>query len=193
MRMFNKLPYFVYLKNEKYKVNADFRAMIELENIVLKKELKKQDRIKAILQRFYPIFSNKQNYNLLIRNTELYEEAINKLIWFYSCGKTKNYHKKVSGVSVNNPEQIYSYEYDDDYIFGAFWDRGFDLTKDFIHWWKFKALLVSMPENVPFERIKGYRAYSGEDEQMNNLKKYWELPLYTEEQERQNKLYELLK
>lgn len=192
MNMFNKLPYFVNLQERKYKINADFRVMVELEQTILNNELKKRDKIKKILQMFYPSFSSEENYNILIKNTVLYEEACNRLIWFYTRGK-KNYHKNVKGISSQDPRQIYSYEYDEDYIFGAFWDRGFDLTKDFIHWWKFKALLLSMNEDVPFEKIKGYRAYSGDDEQLKNLKRYWELPLSYAEQQRQDKLYELLK
>ena len=42
-------------------------------------------------------------------------------------------------------------------------------------------------------KIKGYRAYTGKDENMLELRKYWELPLPVEEQERLNKLYETLK
>lgn len=194
MNMFKKLPYFVILKNRKYKINVDFRAMLKYEEIVNEKKKDNNTKIREILQLFYPYFADNYNYYKLLQDADLYKEAVNKLLWFYKCGKTEqqmNYHKEVKGVSTN--KQIYSYEYDDQYIWGAFWDRGIDLTKDFVHWWKFKALLVSMPEDTPFEKIKGYRAYTGDDEQLKNLKSFWELPLPSDDKKRLDKLYEVLK
>ena len=49
-----------------------------------------------------------------------------------------------------------------------------------------------MNEETPFEKIKGYRAYSGDDEQLKNLKKYWSLPVIDREQERLDGIYERL-
>ena len=70
---------------------------------------------------------------------------------------------------------------------------GIDLAYDKVHWWKFKALLKSLKDDTEFVKIKGYRAYTGDDKNMIELRKYWELPLSVEEQERLNKLYEMLK
>lgn len=193
MNMFKKLPYFVILQGKKYRINVDFRTMIKYEKIVMDKTINKSDKIKQLLQSFYPFFSVDNNYRSLLSNLELYKEACDKLIWFYKCGGKDNYHKNVAGVSSSKPEEIFSYEYDNEYIWGAFWDRGYDLTVDHIHWWKFKALWNTMPESVPFEKIKSYRAYSGTDEQLKNLKDYWALPISIEEQERQNRLFEILK
>lgn len=76
---------------------------------------------------------------------------------------------------------------------GLFTNYGIDLTYDKVHWWKFKALLKSLKDDTEFVKIKGYRAYTGDDKNMLELKKYWELPLPAEEEERLNKLYEMLK
>lgn len=70
---------------------------------------------------------------------------------------------------------------------------GIDLGYDKVHWWKFKALLKSLKDDTEFVKIKGYRAYNGNDKNMKELKEYWELPLPVQEQERLNKLYDLLK
>ena len=167
MNMFNKLPYFVNLQEKKYKINVDFRNMISFENKI---------------QEF------------LIRNTELYREACEKLLWFYKCGR-ENYHKIKSGnKGCLKSNEIYSYEYDDEYIWGAFFELyKIDLTTDKLHWWKFKAILNSLPENTKFEKIKSYRAYNGKDKEMLELKDYWKLPLPFKEQERLDRIYELLK
>ena len=42
-------------------------------------------------------------------------------------------------------------------------------------------------------KIKGYRAYTGKDKNMLELRDYWELSKPVEEQERINKIYEALK
>ena len=191
IRLFNKLPYFVILNNEKYKINADFRSMVSIELILQDKTMDKGKKIKKCLQLFYPFFYNEKNFERLLNYPEVYKEACEKLIWFYTCGNRKNYHKS-KGKSSNNL-RIYDYEYDDEYIYAAFLDKGIDLTKDKVHWWKFKAIFKSLTDNCMFEKIMGYRAYSGDDENLKNLKEYWKLPLSKSEEERIKKLYEELK
>lgn len=92
MIMFNKLPYFVILKGRKYKINVDFRNMISFENIVQDKSVNKEKKIEYGLRHFYPAFFCIKNYNELLQNAFLYEEACKKLIWFYKCGR-EDYHK----------------------------------------------------------------------------------------------------
>lgn len=192
MIMFNKLPYFVILQGKKYKINVDVRNMISFENKVQDKSVDKSEKIKYVLRHFYPAFFYEENYNKLLYKPQLYKEACDKLIWFYKCGR-EDYHKSNGNGKVNN-KQIYSYEYDDEYIYGAFYEQyRIDLAYDKVHWWKFKALLKSLKDDTEFVKIKGYRAYTGDDKNMIELRKYWELPLSLEEQERLNKLYDILK
>lgn len=192
MIMFNKLPYFVILQGKKYKINVDFRNMISFENKVQDKSVSNSEKIKYGLRHFYPAFFYEKNYNELIRNPQLYKEACDKLIWFYKCGRD-NYHK-TKGNGKGQNKQIYSYEFDDEYIYGAFYEQyRIDLAYDKVHWWKFKALLKSLKDDTEFVKIKGYRAYTGKDKNMLELKEYWELPKPIEEQERQNRIFEALK
>lgn len=192
MIMFNKLPYFVILQRKKYKINVDFRNMISFEKKVQDKSVDKSKKIEYGLRHFYPVFFYTNNYNKLLYNPQLYKEACEKLIWFYKCGRD-DYHK-LKGNKKKNSKQIYSYELDDEYIYGAFLEQyNIDLAYDKVHWWKFKALLKSLKENTEFVKIKGYRAYDGKDENMKQLKDYWELPKPVEEQERINKIYETFK
>lgn len=196
MIMFNKLPYFVILNKEKYKINVDFRNMVSFENKLQDRSCDNVEKIEYALRNFYPDFFYKENYDKLLLQPELYKEACDKLIWFYKCGR-ENYHKSQGtgkGNGNGRQKQIYSYEHDDEYIWSAFYELyGIDLTQDFLHWWKFKAILKSLPENTEFVKIKGYRAYTGTDKDLLELKQYWELPKSCEEQERLNKLYETLK
>lgn len=192
MIMFNKLPYFVILQGKKYKINVDFRKMISFENKLQDKSVRKEEKIKFGLRHFYPVFYNKDNYQILLQIPELYQEACEKLIWFYKCGR-EDYHKS-KGTEKGKNKQIYSYEFDDEYIYGAFYEQyGIDLEYERIHWWKFKSLLKSLKDDTEFVKIKGYRAYTGKDKNMLELRDYWDLPKPIDEQERINKIYEALK
>ena len=154
MIMFNKLPYFVVLQEKKYKINVDFRNMISFENKVQDKGVSESEKIEYGLRHFYPAFFYVENYIKLLQDEQLYKEACEKLIWFYKCGR-ENYHK-TKGSGKISKKQIYSYEYDDEYIYGAFYEQyRIDLTCDKIHWWKFKALLKSLKDNTEFVKIKG--------------------------------------
>lgn len=193
MNMFNKLPYFIKLQGKKYKINVDFRNMISFENKIQDKSVNELEKLEYGLRHFYLDFFDVKNYQLLLSNEELYKEACEKMLWFYKCGR-ENYHKTKSGNEKSSKKEIYSYKYDDEYIWAAFYELyRIDLTVDKLHWWKFKAILNSLPENTKFERIKSYRVYEGKDKDALELKEYWELPISQEEQERLNKIYEALK
>ena len=193
MIMFERLPYFVFLNKKKYKVNVDFRNMISFEQIVQDKSVSKADKIKYGITHFYPAFYKDINFYYLTRNIKLYQEACEKLIWFYKCGK-EDYLSKKSTSNAIPVNKIFSYEYDNEYIYSAFYQEyHIDLCYQKVHWWKFKALLKSLKDDVVLEKIKAYRAYSGDDKNMKELKRYYELPLAESEQKRLDALYESLK
>ena len=193
VNMFNRLPYFVILDEKKYKINVDFRNMISFENKLRDRNVDYSDILEFGLRHFYFDFYDDRSYVGLMRDVELYRKACEKLIWFYKCGR-EDYHRVKAGCGRGNGREVYSYEQDDEYIWSAFHElHGIDLTADRLHWWKFKAILRALPESTEFVKIKGYRAYSGKDKDMLELKEYWELPLAVKEQERLNQLYEALK
>ena len=183
IKMFNKLPLFIYINNNKYFINTDFRNMILFEEKMQDIEnMTKDERIDVVfntLYKFCPAFfkSNHTSKELKILHK--------KFLWFYQCGR-KNYHIVTSSqCGINN---IFSYQYDDEYIYGAFLEQyNIDLTIDRVHWWKYKACLSSLKKDTRIEEIKSYRAYSGKDKDMIALKTYWTLPLKTKEQEQLDK------
>lgn len=187
MRMYEKLPHFVYLKKEKYKIHTDYRIFISFE-----KKMQDENDKKAIydaLLGFYPDFFE-------IANKGLLKEAVDKFIWFYFCGKNKEQlenNKKTSKKSKN--DRIYDYEYDSDLFWGAYWDRGIDLTTDYVHWWKFRALFHSMPDNCQLKKIISYRCYDGDDKGILELKDINKLPptkFEISERKRQDKIFDKL-
>lgn len=185
MIIVDRLPYFVFLKNRKYKINVDYRVMIKIEKVMQDSKLSKQKRILKSLEMFYPAF-------LEIIKNNLIEEACNELINFYKGGH-KDYQSKRG--KNGNGKQLFSYEYDSDLIVGAFLhDYRLDLTnpKVFIHWWKFKALMKSLNSENMFVKVKSYRAYTGNDKEILELQRFWELPLSESEQERIDSIVAIL-
>lgn len=184
---YNKLPYHVYLKNEKFIINTDFRIFINFETEMQGTNTK--EAIYNALSRFYPAF-------FVICKKGLLNEAVEKFIWFYKCGKEDNVNSKKSNGQGKKVSQIYNYEYDCDLICGSYLLYAkVDLHKH-LHWWKFKEIWNTLPNDCEFNKIKGYRAYDGKDKDILKLKEYYKLPpteTEIQEQIRRDKIYEALK
>lgn len=183
--MFNKLPRFVIINKEKYFINTDYRIFIDFE-----REMQDKDKKKAVnkcLARFYPAF-------LKIINENLLEEAVDKFIWFYKCGKSDIQYKQ-SNKSKQNL-RIYDYDYDSDIIWGAFKSEyNIELDKVHLHWWKFKAMWNSLPSTCEFNKIRGYRSYNGKDKELLDLKELYKLPstqFEIDERKRQDEIFKQL-
>lgn len=139
------LPTSIEINNEEYKINSDFRTSILFEMMMQDSELDKEEKINNALELYYPIVP----YNI--------NEAVKKIIWFYSCGKD---NKKIKGTGSREAEQIYNYEHDDEYIYSAFLSQyGIDLQDiKYLHWWKFKTMFNSLKEDNKIIKIMGYRS-----------------------------------
>lgn len=191
MKMFNKLPQKIKINNNRYFINTDFRIMINFEKTLQGIDTIDEQEISIkmykVLKSFCPVFFETFHKNMK-NDMKL---LLKQFLWFYSCGDREDYHGgSGKGKSIND---IYSYEYDDEYIWSAFFQYfNIDLTKEKLHWWKYKAIFQSLPEECKFERIKGYRAYSGKDKDKKELKRYWKLPLDKELQKQLDKTKEYL-
>ena len=188
MRMYNKLPRFIYLGKEKYFINTDYRIFIKFETEIQDKD--NRSIIFNTLKNFYPDFFE-------IANKGLLKEAVDKFIWFYRCGKSEDeikYDEKDINLK-NNNTRIFDYEFDADLIYSAFYDRGIDLSKDYVHWWKFRALFKTIPDVCEFKKIMGYRSYDGDDKELLKLKEIYKLPptkLQVDNRKRQDKIFDEL-
>lgn len=185
---YNNLPYYVYLENKKFIIDADYHIFIEFEEEMQGKDIK--SAVEKALTRFYPAFP-------LIVESNLINEAVEKFIWFYFCGK-EHIPKPTKKQKTTKASQVFSYKHDSDLIWSAFWMYGnrIDLSKEKLHWWKFRAIWNSLPSECEFVKIKGYRAYEGKDEDMLELKEYYKLPpteAEIKDRIRQDKIYEALK
>lgn len=103
--------------------------------------------------------------------------VIDALLDFYRCGKP--------AVSEGSDEQLYSYTHDYDDIYAGFLQAyGIDLFEtDYLHWWKFRAMLMALPRDSHFMEVVGYRAakvLAGSDKEyrahVRKMKRLYALP-----------------
>jgi len=95
----NKLPLEVNGKS----INTDFRISILFELLMQDSKIQQELKIIKALQLYYPNFK---------QITDV-QKAVEDMLWFYRCGKELANSNK--GNNSNN-NQIYSYEFDDNYI-----------------------------------------------------------------------------
>lgn len=154
-------------------MNTDFRVSILFELLVQERNITQHIKLAKALELYYPNFE-KLNYN----------QAINNILWFYRCGKELANSNKINKKESKN-NQIYSYEFDDKYIYSAFLQQyKIDLQEiEYMHWWKFRALFDGLNEDTEIVKIMGYRSMDLskiEDSKQRNyykkMKKLYELP-----------------
>lgn len=170
--LLDRLPQ--YTKNG-LKLRTDFRESIKFELLMQDNKIDERTKILQALNLYYYDIS---------KITDI-KQAINDILWFYACGKKEiNVDNNEKGNTDNN-KQIYSYEFDDEYIYSAFMEQyKIDLNSiKYLHWWKFKALMNSLNENTQFVKIMGYRSIDlskikDKDMKLNykKLKKQYALP-----------------
>lgn len=165
------LPKKVDVDGRDYEINWDFRTSILFEMMMDDVELSDKEKIIKGIELYYPVIP------------ENLEKAIEKIIWFYSCGKETN--NESGTVSNSKNDKIYSFDYDDEYIYSAFLSQyGIDLQDiECLHWWKFKAMFKSLNEENQIVKIMGYRAMDIPNDMPNDqkdfyrkMKKLYELP-----------------
>ena len=168
-------------------IRTDFRESIKFELLMQDRTLSDMDKIRIALNLYYYEPEKIQKI----------EQAIEDILWFYKCGKEdKNVDKeKEERIVKNKQKQIYSYEFDAEYIYSAFMEQyRIDLNSiKYLHWWKFKALFLSLNEEVLFSKIMGYRAINInniKDKDMKKhykkMKKLYDLPDMRTEEEKEN-------
>lgn len=147
----DELPKKVEVNGVYYDINSGFRESILFELLMDDDEVPGEILPLQALRLYYPKLPPPEDF----------EEALEKIIWFYSCGRED---KEVSpdGNSNSSPEgnNIYSFEYDDEYIYSAFLSQyKVDLQDiEYLHWWKFKAMFKGLTEGNKIMEIIKYRS-----------------------------------
>lgn len=160
--LIDQLPESVFIENREYAVNTDFRICILFELLMQDNEVNDYDKLDIAIELFFEEIPSDA------------ESAVEFILWFYKCGKDEKQSKKQSGSSGNKKPSIYSFEYDDEYIYAAFLDQyGIDLNDDELHWWKFKALFKALKSDNEIVKIMGYRAMKIDPDMSKDQQKHY--------------------
>lgn len=145
------------------RIRTDFRESIKFELLMQDRTIEDDKKIRMILNLYY--YRPEQ-----IRDIK---KALEEVVWFYSGGDKKENTNRTA--KNNNKKQIYSYEFDAEYIYSAFMQQyRIDLNSiKYLHWWKFRALFVNLNEDVMFSKIMQYRAIQLNTIKDNEMKKFY--------------------
>ena len=166
------------------KIRTDFRESIKFELLMQDNKINKEDKVLYALNLYY--YEPEKIKNI--------ETAVKEMLWFYSSGK-KEKESNEKEQTQEKAKQIYSYEFDDEYIYSAFMSQyRIDLNNiKYLHWWKFKALMNSLNEDTLLAKIMGYRNIelsSIKDKSMKKfykeMKKQYALPDMRTEEEKES-------
>lgn len=145
--LIDKLPETVEVNGQEVGVNSDFRVFILFEQILRDYELDKEAKIKKCLSLFY-----KDNPSNLV-------EAVQQMFNFYSMSFMNDFHSAKKGKGSKKNKNLYDWDLDQGYIYSAFLTQyRIDLQEiDYLHWWKFRFLFMSLDEDNKISKIIGYR------------------------------------
>lgn len=135
---FDQLPTTVEIDGYAYPIQYDFRFGVSLEQEVVSRN---EPDVAVLLSAFYP--------HGVPANVEA---AAEKMLEFYQGYADPD--KFTSGDQAKGKQ--YDYEADADALIASFLDcYGIDLTVDQLHWWTFRRLMLSLPDDSPFmERVR---------------------------------------
>lgn len=185
--LIDTVPTSVDIDGVEYEINSNFRYGILFELLMQDSTIGEKEKILMALELYYPEIPKNIN------------EAIDKILWFYRCGKNIT-SQKCTGKD-REATQIYSFEYDDDYIYSAFLDQyGVDLQDiEYLHWWKFKAMFKSLKEDNMIVKIMGYRNIDlskikdkEQKDYYKKMQKLYEIPVSKNEKEKLDEINNIL-
>lgn len=140
MNLYQIPPEGIKLEDKFYPIDTDFRKWIEFQRIMLseKDDRKKSEQICEFMASMGLPPSNK---------------TLEALLEFYSAASQEK-----TGSGKKYPK-AFDFEQDSEFIFSAFLEcYGIDLSIAKLHWWRFKALFKSLPQDCEICRIMGYRS-----------------------------------
>lgn len=134
------LPLTITVGGEAFPIRTDFRAGIEFEQIVADATIPDGTRAVLALDCWFP--DGWPACDL--------RELIEAVMEFYRCGKPE---------SKTTSQRLYDFGHDWDAIYSAFLAayRLDLLDAEYLHWWRFRAMLQDLPAESTFARAVGYR------------------------------------
>lgn len=139
-------PESLIVDGAEYLIHSDFRTVLKCNEIIERESELSREALLEILQMFYN------------GCTFFTEEHIEKMFWFFSCGrekKKKRFPRKIAGL---NDKQSFDFEEDAELIYAGFQQQyGIDLQRERMHWWRFMILLDNFGTNTRLSKVMEYR------------------------------------
>ena len=159
------LPKTVEIVGQMVPIITDFRTGILFEEVLQDSLLDDVEKLKVVLDLYFP--------GVRFHATEL-DDAIRQMIWFYRCGADPAETTEADAAG-GDKDPPFSYEHDADYIYAAFLQAyGIDLARQPLHWWQFRALFRSLPEETQLVKIIGYRTMKIPDKASKEQRQHYE-------------------
>ncbi len=186
----DKAPTDVLICGKKVPIKADFVTCMNFEKMILTDSISDTDKLSNALNMFYGEREFTQ---------EELEDAVEGILFIYTCGDGDTENKKGNSPGKNN--RIYDYEYDADYIYAAYKQQyGEDLQAHLnMHWWKFKSMFKALSNDTEFVKIMGYRSITINSDMTKSQKDFYTkmkrihaLPLPADEQKKLDAIEEVL-
>ena len=181
------LPTTVFIDDIEYEINSNFRVSILFEMMMQDGSISDEEKGRLALSLYYKVLPHDLG------------KAAEQISWFYRCGKEREVGK--GGERASRAKQVYSFEYDADYIYSAFLTQyGIDLQDiDYLHWWKFKAMFTTLNDDNKISKIMGYRSIEinndmskSEKVYYREMKRIYKLPDSRTEQEKEDDFHNSL-
>lgn len=185
MNIFNDpLPAAYEYGGRVYEMQTDFREWIKFELLMTDGDIPMSDKAGRLAEIVFPIIPPDE---------KLWEF----ILWFYKCGRET---PKIKSRGAKKQTAVYSFEYDDGYIFAAFMEvYGIDLADvPYLHWWKFKAMFRAL-RDCKFCDIMGYRSEDVKNAPeyrkkfLEDMKKLYALPRSLSEQQKIDELKRVMR
>lgn len=157
----NSFPASVIVNGVEYSIHADFRTVLRCFEIQGQKQELSESELLDMLKLFY-------NTNQLTAT----EDHVNKMFWFFSCGREKEkkkFPRKIAGI---NDKQPFDFKEDADLIYAGFMQQyGIDLQESNMHWWKFMILLENLGSGTRLQKVMEYRTVDTNNKDMSKKEK----------------------
>ena len=145
-------PSTVGIDGNLYIINADFRNILRIFALLKDKNVNEYTRIETFKKWF---FTEPEQIEYIVENIS-YESLIQAFTDFVNPKSENNIAQPTSTYDEENeePETQFDYDFDADEIYSSLMSEyGIDLIEiDFLHWYKFKILLLNLSSESAFKK-----------------------------------------
>ena len=140
----DSLPDAISVDGRQYSIHTDFRNWVRFEILMLDRTVSMQRKIIEILKLVY-----------VDSLPPTLQSSLHAAVSFY----IRQINEKTGAGEKKTGKQVYSFAYDDEYIYAAFLAQyGIDLQSANLHWWQFKAMFAGLSEENKIIKIMEYRS-----------------------------------